>query len=91
MWGFDQDCVFRAGGDEFTVILRGASEKEIDEKILKLRTISAKYPNLSLAIGRHVEEDEKNIKTALRQADQNMYADKRKFYEEHPERTRRLQ
>ncbi len=88
---FDQDCIYRAGGDEFTVILRGISMEELDAKVAKLRAYSAKYPNLSFAIGRHMEEDEKDIRTALRLADQNMYADKRKFYEEHPERTRRLQ
>jgi recombinational DNA repair protein RecT len=73
------------------VILRGVSAEELDAKVAKLRAYSSKYPNLSFAIGRHVEEDEKDIRTALRLADQNMYADKRKFYEEHPERTRRLQ
>ena len=88
---FDQDCIYRAGGDEFTVILRGVSAEELDAKVAKLRAYSSKYPNLSFAIGRHMEEDEKDIRTALRLADQNMYADKRKFYEEHPERTRRLQ
>ena len=88
---FDPDCIFRAGGDEFTVFLRGTTLEEMDEKIAEVRKLSEKYPHLSFAIGRHVVEDEKDVRTALRLADQDMYADKRKFYEEHPERTRRLQ
>lgn len=88
---FDPACIFRAGGDEFTVILRGTTLEEIDEKIAMVRKISEKYPYLSFAIGRHVVSDEKDVRTALRLADQNMYADKKRFYEEHPERTRRLQ
>ena len=27
---FDPDCIFRAGGDEFTVILRGTTLEEMD-------------------------------------------------------------
>ena len=88
---FEQDCIFRAGGDEFTVILPGILKEELDKKIAQLRVVSEKYPHLSFALGSYVVEDEKEIRNALRLAEQNMYADKRKFYEEHPERTRRLQ
>lgn len=88
---FDADCIFRAGGDEFTVILQGVTGKELEEKIARLRVGSERFEHLSFAIGGHVEKDVKNVRLALRQADQNMYADKRKFYEEHPERSRRLQ
>lgn len=88
---FDADCIFRAGGDEFTVIISGITRDELDQKIACLRKLADEYPHLSFAIGRHVETDKKNVRTALRLADQDMYADKRRFYEEHPERTRRLQ
>ena len=88
---FPSENIYRAGGDEFTVIIKGITQDQLEEKIKMLRKAAEKYPQLSFAIGGRVEEDEKNVRTALRLADQNMYADKRKFYEEHPERTRRLQ
>ena len=88
---FPKDCIFRAGGDEFTVIIKGITREDLDQKISILRKNAEDYPHLSFAIGSHVEEDGRKIKQALKAADQNMYADKRKFYDEHPNRTRRLE
>ena len=82
---FVGDEIYRAGGDEFAIILSDTTENDIAKKISKLRSISASYGNVSFAIGSCLEKDRKNILQALQKADKAMYEDKRLFYEEHPE------
>ena len=57
----------------------------MDQKIARLRSISASYGNVSFAIGSSFQADRKNIHCALHEADEAMYADKNLFYLEHPE------
>ena len=88
---FPADAIFRAGGDEFTVILLGVTEEELNEKVDQFREACKKYNNVVFAVGSCVEQDYKDIRNALKTADQRMYADKRKYYESHPEKKKRLQ
>ncbi len=83
---FDEKQIFRAGGDEFSIIVTGIGEKELEEKIEQIRQGCDRYDNIAFAIGGCVEDDSRNVRMALRQADENMYEDKRLFYEKHPER-----
>ncbi|MBR4342607.1 MAG: sensor domain-containing diguanylate cyclase [Lachnospiraceae bacterium] len=87
---FPRDCIYRAGGDEFTVIILGLSEDELNNKINELREASNQYERVSFAIGGCVEDDFHNTRLALKIADQRMYADKKLFYENHPEFKKRL-
>ena len=48
---FSENEIFRAGGDEFAIIVTGITQDEINEKIESIRTASEKYSNLSFAIG----------------------------------------
>ena len=82
---FDEKEIFRAGGDEFTVIVRDLTEDELNEKIEKIRALCSEDENLSLAIGGCVEKECRNIRMALRMADERMYEDKWRFYEENPD------
>ena len=86
---FDESAIFRAGGDEFAIIIQGIGEDALNNKIQSIRDSSENYDRVSFAIGGHVEKDSSNIRTALRLADEKMYVDKRKYYEEHPEQKRR--
>ena len=86
---FDQDTVFRAGGDEFSVIICDITEKEMEKKIAELREAATHYDHVVFAIGGHVESDARKVRTALRLADEAMYRDKKKYYDEHPETIRR--
>ena len=81
--------IFRAGGDEFVIVLTDITENELKEKSEKLKTASEKYENVEFAVGTAYEEDVKNIRTALHNADESMYADKKHYYEMHPEKRRR--
>ena len=85
---FDVHEIFRAGGDEFVAVLTGITEAELSEKAEHLRKAAEKYDNLVFAIGTAFENDIKNVRIALRNADERMYADKKRFYEMHPEKKR---
>ncbi len=80
---FREDEIFRAGGDEFAIIVTGITQAELDEKIDMIRKECEKNDNLSFALGGSVEDNGSNVRMALRNADEKMYEDKRKFYEEH--------
>lgn len=81
---FNDDEIYRAGGDEFTVILLGATEEELARKAEQLRRAAKKYNRLSFAVGYHAEESTACIREALRIADERMYEDKRIYYEKNP-------
>lgn len=88
---FPKDSIYRAGGDEFSVILTGITADELKNKVELLRETSKKYARVSFAIGFCTEENTMDVRLALKKADQWMYEDKKKFYEEHPDKKRRLQ
>ncbi len=81
--------IYRAGGDEFTMILPGASEEVLAAKTESLRAAAEDYPWVSFAIGYCAVSDGRDIGVALGTADQRMYEDKRRYYAMHPEKNRR--
>ena len=85
---FDERSIFRAGGDEFAIIVKGYTEVTLNERIKSIRRGAERTGKVSFAIGGAVEYDYHNIRTALRHADLAMYEDKHRYYEEHPEMLR---
>lgn len=85
---FDEESIFRAGGDEFSIIILGLTEEKMNMDIENLRKIQNKYEGLVFAIGGCVVKSGLEVRTALRTADERMYEDKKKFYEKHPEKMR---
>jgi diguanylate cyclase (GGDEF)-like protein len=77
---FDAEHIFRAGGDEFVVILPGVSNEELEKKVSDLRIAQTHYPDLSFAIGCGYTSDCREVRRALADADERMYEDKRKHY-----------
>ena len=71
--------IFRVGGDEFVVILRDIKESQILTYIEKIQK-KAKEKNVSFAVGYAMTNNSKDIENILKEADVNMYNDKRKFY-----------
>ena len=76
---FHEDDIFRVGGDEFVIIKRNVDEERVLELIGKLNK-KAKKNDVSFAVGYAMTEYSKDIERILKEADINMYNDKRKFY-----------
>ena len=86
---FDDSQIFRAGGDEFSIIATGVSQGELEDRIQKIRDVSKRSGRVVFALGGAVEQSKKNVRVALRRADENMYEDKKRYYEANPEKKAR--
>ena len=82
---FDTAEIYRAGGDEFTIIVTGITEEELNKRVEDIRRVSQKYEHVCFAIGQCYVDNRSNVRQALKIADERMYEDKRQFYENHPE------
>lgn len=77
------DCeVYRAGGDEFMMIADGLSEDDIKARLAEI----SRCPDIHFAFGYCFVGCGEDIRKALRIADERMYSDKLRYYEEHPEK-----
>ena len=77
---FDARNVYRAGGDEFVVILTDVSPEQIEDRARELRLAAGRYPDVSFAIGCSYEADCREVRRGLAQADERMYEDKKQHY-----------
>ena len=85
---FAGDEIYRAGGDEFMIITRGAEEEELRKRCEEIKRHAAEYKYVSFAAGYCVISDSREIRTALKTADERMYRDKETYYQDHPEMRR---
>ncbi|MCR5501619.1 MAG: GGDEF domain-containing protein [Lachnospiraceae bacterium] len=79
---FVDDEIYRAGGDEFMILVPDNSREEFDEKVMELKEAQAK---VNFAMGTCFQEGNIDIRAALRAADESMYSNKEKYYSGHPE------
>ncbi len=77
---FETQSIFRAGGDEFAVILTDISLKQLEEKAQALDMAADHYPDVSFAVGCGFEADCRFVRRALAQADKRMYEAKKRYY-----------
>ncbi len=82
---FKESEIFRAGGDEFAIIALDLTEEDLSSRMERIKSASSEYDNLSFALGGCIEKECRNIRIALRLADERMYRDKQLFYENNPE------
>ncbi len=75
--------VYRAGGDEFMVLVPVIEEDELQNRVAKVHFLSGKTEEVRFSIG--VCYGKNDIRKAMRLADERMYADKSVYYEAHPE------
>ena len=74
--------VFRAGGDEFVVLVNDVDREKFYKKVSELdRVIELKENGISFAYGTSYLEDSRNIRHALQAADEDMYKYKQLYYE----------
>ena len=81
--------IFRAGGDEFVVIMPGCAQEIFYKKVATLRAVSGYGSDVCLAVGCDWTDDQKNLRLCMHNADEAMYADKNAYYSQHPELHRR--
>lgn len=75
--------VYRAGGDEFMILVNEISEDDMQDRVARVHFLSGKTENVRFSIG--VCYGKKDIRKAMRLADERMYAFKNGYYEAHPE------
>lgn len=81
-------CAARIGGDEFTVLLPGIDERgaqAVQQRILSLLDLNNQfYPgqHLSLAMGLACCQSGDVVENAVHRADQAMYAEKNRYYQQ---------
>lgn len=80
---FHDSEVYRAGGDEFMLLVNKITEEELQSRLVQLREMSEKTQNVRFSVG--ICCGEQDIRRAMRLADERMYADKELYYEKHPE------
>ena len=87
---FGNGEIYRAGGDEFLVIIIDQPKEVIEESIKKLRENSMIPGNVSFAIGYYYDDNGGDIRKAMHEADVRMYEDKKQYYARFPANRRRL-
>lgn len=85
---FKDDNIYRAGGDEFSIISTHSTEREFEEKIKKLRELTSDPNKLCFAVGYYHDGGSGPLELAMRYADERMYQDKNEFYKRHPDMRR---
>jgi len=80
---FQDGVVYRAGGDEFMILVNEISEDDVQDRVARVHFLSGKTENIRFSIG--VCYGKKDIRKAMRLADERMYAFKNGYYEAHPE------
>ncbi len=84
---FPDDKIYRAGGDEFNIISFSPKE-EFERKIEILKERACDPDWLYFAVGYYHDEEGRDLRLAMRYADERMYKDKDKFYEKYPDKRR---
>ena len=77
--------IYRAGGDEFMIIVPDTSEKELADLCTELKGNGLGFGESCFAAGTCYVSDSQDIRKAMHTADERMYADKASFYEDHPD------
>ena len=81
---FNDEEVFRVGGDEFLALIVGATEQDVARKVEALREAAKNYEGVVFAIGGCVAKGGEDVRRAMRLSDELMYEDKSAYYETHP-------
>lgn len=79
---FVDEEIYRAGGDEFMVLVLNDTREEFEAKVQEMIRVKE---DLNFSMGTCFEEENVDIKRALRLADTAMYEDKNEYYSKHPE------
>ena len=79
---FAPSCVFRAGGDEFVIIVDDIEQESFFEEVRRVEDILAKEKGIAMAVGYKWAESAMNLNETVKKADEAMYKNKQRFYRE---------
>lgn len=85
---FPIDMCCRMGGDEFVVCVFGRSEKDFRKQVEELRSKMCWGQLASASIGWCWCEEIEDFDAMMTEAENAMYQEKQKFYEQHPRQKR---
>ena len=77
--------IYRAGGDEFFILLPETSEKDLADRIAEIRKKAELFENVSFAAGSCLLRPGMDLRKALSEADVRMYEDKADCYRRNPQ------
>lgn len=77
--------IYRAGGDEFMILVPNASKDRFEKMIEKIREATSEFEAGTFAIGAYYEPDVLNVRIAMGKADRIMMEQKQMFYDVHPD------
>ena len=80
--------VFRAGGDEYMILMPNTTESFLADAVERARAAGLGFKNACFAAGYSFLPNSKDILKGLHEADERMYVDKEAFYEAHPDLVR---
>ena len=78
--------IYRAGGDEFMLIVSGMNDDDFNRSIERIRNYTYTSDTGSFAIGICNDGGRNDILEDMKTADERMYADKEDYYNKFPER-----
>ena len=77
--------IYRAGGDEFLILLPDTTEADMRKKITEIKKKAELFENVSFAAGSCLLQPGMDLRDAMSEADAQMYRDKGNFYRKYPE------
>ncbi|SFG70004.1 diguanylate cyclase (GGDEF) domain-containing protein [Lachnospiraceae bacterium C7] len=77
---FNRNDIYRAGGDEFVVLLSRIEKEEFLEKVEEFKEILRRNPEIKIAIGYTWDDGHTDLNKVLRNADKFMYENKAEYY-----------
>ena len=86
---FRKTDVYRAGGDEFMVILPNLPEELFFRKVETLKAAMEKDDSVSFAMGAIYSDGTRNTHDVFVRSDELMYEDKKRIYKERPDLIRK--
>ena len=86
---FSEDEIYRAGGDEFLILVHDSTESNLQKKIASIKKKSRLFENVSFAAGYSLPQPGTDLRDALSLADARMYEDKENYYQLNPKMRRK--
>lgn len=80
---FGKEHVYRAGGDEFVVLVPGVTEEEFRKEVEAYQVQMHRFAAPSVAVGLTWIAKADKLREAVHQADQQMYRNKAEYYKNH--------